>query len=165
MKLLAMLLALGVERLFSARRDAQGRHRIWDRLHAALPAEFWSSPALPPLAVLLPALCVFWIQRTLGDDGVGMLFAAAVLFACLGPRDLADDVQRLRAARAAGDGATVARLTRTLQMGPEPDADHRSLLGALFIQSHERLFGALWWFLALGRQAPRPIAWPAACRT
>jgi len=77
-------------------------------------------------------------------------FKALVLFLCLGPRDLADDVQKLRAARAAGDSATVTRLSGVLQMGPEPDADHRSLLGALFIQSHERLFGTLWWFLAAG---------------
>src|SRR5262249_33768735 len=33
---------------------------------------------------------------------------------------------------------------------PEPEANHRSLLGALFIQSHERVFGVLLWFSVAG---------------
>jgi membrane protein required for beta-lactamase induction len=150
MKFLAMLLALVAERLFSPHRDAATRLGYWPLLQKLLPfPAFWRSEIMPPLAVLPPALLAGWLQH---DSGVALLLPleAFILFLCLGPRDLADDVQRLRSARAAGDAATVARLTAVLQMGPEPDADHRSLLGALFIQSHERLFGTLWWFLAGG---------------
>lgn len=151
MKLLAMLLALAAERLFSPHRDAATRSGIWPALQRALPVPaFWRSPLMPPLFVLLPALLAFLIQRSIPGELLRLPFQALVLFLCLGPRDLADDVQRLRAARSAGDSATVTRLSASLQMGPEPDADHRSLLGALFIQSHERLFGMLWWFLAAG---------------
>ena len=151
MKLLAMLLALGFERLFSPHRDSANRREVWAFLQKLLPsAAFWQAAAMPPLLVIVPALLVLLLQREIHGDLFKLPFQALLLFLCLGPRDLADDVQKLRAARAAGDSATVTRLTGTLQMGPEPDADHRSLLGALFIQSHERLFGTLWWFLAAG---------------
>lgn len=151
MKLLAMLLALAAERLFSPHRDAATRSGIWPALHRILPfPAFWRSALMPPLFMLLPAALAFLIQRGIDGELLRLPYQALLLFLCLGPRDLADDVQRLRAARSGGDAATVSRLSASLQMGPEPDADHRSLLGALFIQSHERLFGMLWWFLAAG---------------
>jgi membrane protein required for beta-lactamase induction len=151
MKLLAMLLALAAERLFSPHRDAATRGGIWPALQGVIPvAAFWRSALMPPLFVLLPAALVFLIQRGIQNELLRLPYQALFLFLCLGPRDLADDVQRLRSARSSGDSATVTRLSASLQMGPAPDADHRSLLGALFIQSHERLFGMLWWFLAAG---------------
>jgi len=150
MSLIAMLLALGAEHLFSLHRDGGTERGLARRLLAAIPAGLRDSAALPWLFTLLGAGAVALFQT--GIDGVipRVIFAAIVLALSLGPRNLADDVQRLRAARSAGDGASVSRLTRSLQMGPEPDSNHRSLLGALFIQSHERRFGLLFWFLALG---------------
>ncbi len=146
-----MLLALGAERLFSPYRDSAQRHGVWTFLHRLLPvAGLWRSPLLPLLFAGLPALAVLLILRSIDSELLRLPYQALLLFLCLGPRDLADDVQKLRAARAAGDSETVMRLSGVLQMGPEPDADHRSLLGALFIQSHERLFGMLWWFVAAG---------------
>src|SRR3546814_3852854 len=65
--------------------------------------------------------------------------AALVLLLCLGPRDLTEDVHDLLAAREAGDIARVQQIARNLQRGPQPDASHRSLMGTLFIQSHEKL--------------------------
>jgi AmpE protein len=150
-KLLAMLLALAAERLFSAHRDASLHRGAWKLLQKLLPLpRFWRSAAMPPLLVFLSALLLHLAGRDAGSELIRLPFDALVLLLCLGPRHLADDIQRLRAARSAGDAVTVARLSQSLQMGPEPDADHRSLLGALFIQSHERLFGTLWWFLAAG---------------
>jgi membrane protein required for beta-lactamase induction len=151
MNLLAMLVALGAERLLSPYRDAATQRRLWSAplRRLALPA-LWRAAAMPPLLVLGAAALTLLLEQQLRGEALRLLYAGVVLFLCLGPRDLADDVQRLRAARAAGDAGEVARLTRLLQMGPEPDADHRSLLGALFIQSHERLFGTLWWFIVAG---------------
>ena len=150
MTLIAMLIALGIERLLSLHRDGSTALGWAQRLLQWLPAPLRNAAALPWLFAGVVALTVALFAHGIEGTVLKVLFAAAVLFLCLGPRDLADDVQRLRAARSAGDSATVARLTRNLQMGPEPDADHRSLLGALFIQSHERRFGALLWFLVLG---------------
>jgi membrane protein required for beta-lactamase induction len=151
MTLLAILLALAAERLLAAQRSPTAASdpvlaRLWPRL----PARLRQSPATPwGLAIglaLLTALALHAVSYALFE----LAFSAAILLVCFGARDLADDVQRLRAARSAGDAATVGRLTRALQRGPAPDADHRSLLGALFIQSHERRFGACLWFVALG---------------
>lgn len=149
MTLIALLIALIVERLLSP-------HRLGD----AAPRPPWSAfralhtlPVLPVLPWLLAAAgagVVALLHGAIENRPLDVLFDALMLLLCLGPRDLADDVQRLRSARSSGDSATVARLTRSLQLGPEPDADHRSLLGALFIQSHERRFGVLLWFIAAG---------------
>jgi membrane protein required for beta-lactamase induction len=148
LSLLAMLLALAAERLFSERRAALGgEHGRWA---AQLPGWLRDTPLLPWLLAIGIAIAVGLLGSLLHNALLRLAYGGAVLFACLGPRDLADDVQRLRAARSAGDSAAVARLTRLLQSGPAPDADHRSLLGALFIQSHERRFGVLLWFLAAG---------------
>ncbi|GAC1634335.1 MAG: CobD/CbiB family protein [Nevskia sp.] len=150
MILVAMLLALAGERLLSPYRDGVIAARFGSGLLRALPAGLRQQAALPWLLTGLAAGLVALLCDRIGSVVVQVPVAALVLFLCLGPRDLAEDVQRLRAARSAGDAATVARLTRLLQMGPEPDADHRSLLGALFIQSHERRFGVLLWFVVAG---------------
>jgi membrane protein required for beta-lactamase induction len=147
MSLLAMLLALVAERLLSAQRGRFASPTGWA---AQLPAWLRDAPWLPWLLAFGAAAIVAALASLLPDPLLRLAYGAVVLFFCLGPRDLADDVQRLRAARAAGDAAAVARLTRLLQSGPAPDADHRSLLGALFIQSHERRFGVLFWMLAAG---------------
>jgi AmpE protein len=151
MKLLALLLALGVERLFSPHRDAVLHRGLWDAIRRLLPIPaMWRSAVLPVLALVAFPLLAAWLDQLARTHRFEPLYAALLLFLCLGPRDLADDVHALRAARARNDDEAVARLIRALQSGPEPDADHRSLLGALFIQSHERVFGVLWWFLIAG---------------
>lgn len=150
MILLALLLALGAERLMSTRRDGGSVDSPLVRLWQLLPKPLRDAPFATWLLAFALAGLVALIGSSLSGGLTQLAYATAALFVCLGPRDLADDVQRLRAARAAGDAATVARLTRSLQRGPAPDADHRSLLGALFIQSHERRFGACLWFIVGG---------------
>lgn len=150
MILLAMLLALGAERLLSAHRSASTTDPVLAGLWPKLPTPIRSFVGTPWLLAIVAAALVALMARELSFALFELLFSAAVLLICFGPRDLADDVQRLRAARSAGDAATVTRLTRALQLGPVPDADHRSLLGALFIQSHERRFGACLWFVVAG---------------
>lgn len=145
-----MLLALGAERLLSSHRSGSPADPLLARLWPQLPAPLRRFAGTPWLLALAAALLIGGIAWQLHVALFELAFSAAVLLVCFGPRDLADDVQRLRAARSAGDAATVTRLTRVLQLGPMPDADHRSLLGALFIQSHERRFGACLWFIVLG---------------
>lgn len=145
-----MLLALGAERLLSSHRRGGSADPVLARLWPRLPAPLRRFAGTPWLLALAAALLVGGLAWQLHVALLELAFSAAVLLVCFGPRDLADDVQRLRAARSAGDAATVTRLSRVLQLGPMPDADHRSLLGALFIQSHERRFGACLWFMLLG---------------
>ncbi|MES2683357.1 MAG: regulatory signaling modulator protein AmpE [Pseudomonadota bacterium] len=150
MSFLAILLALGVERAFP-QGTALGESRLLALLLRGL--KRLDNPALPWLLTLLAVALTIALERLLGGALAGILFGAAALFCCLGPRDLADDVQRLIAAKARGDAVETERLSRALQSGPAPDESHRSLIGALFIQSHERLFGVLLWFMVLGPAA------------
>ncbi len=154
MLLIAILAALAAERLL-------GQARWWGRpfllqamtrgIRGSLPwRPLWSSPGVVPLLLLPPLALTSLLEQQIQSPFVDLGFSAGVLLLCLGPRDLADDVNQLLRMRAAGDDAAVRRLARALQRGPEPDPSHRSLIGALFIQSHERLFGILLWFFVLG---------------
>lgn len=151
MTLIAILLALLVEHFASHYRDAglyetRGGPLTW--LRRRLPSRrLWNFPLWPALLVLLPTVLVSLLRHCIDNSLLQLPYDALILFLCLGPRDLADDIHRLIAAREAGDDATVQRLTLALKRGPMPDTDARNLLGALFIQSHERLFGTLIWFI------------------
>lgn len=112
--------------------------------------QLWSSPAIVPLLLLPPLGLTALIEQQIENPFASLGFSALVLLLCLGPRDLADDLHEMLRAHAAGDDETTHRLARALQRGPRPDASHRSLVGAMFIQSHERLFGILLWFFVLG---------------
>lgn len=118
-------------------------------------AALWRGALAVPLVLALPVGLSAWLQQNINEPVLHLLFSAVVLFLCLGPRDLADDVKVWLDARAAGDTSTAERLARLLQKGPgryseNRPPDSRGLLGALFIQSHERLFGVLLWFFAFG---------------
>lgn len=154
MNFLAVMLALAVERAFP-QGTALGESRLLAGLLGRLRGllRIADGPALPWLLVALAIAITLAADAVVHGALLDILFSAAVLFFCLGPRDLSDDVQRLIAARAQGHAEEAERLSRVLQSGPDPDENHRSLLGALFIQSHERLFGVLLWFIALGPAA------------
>ncbi|MCI0750144.1 MAG: regulatory signaling modulator protein AmpE [Nevskiales bacterium] len=111
---------------------------------------YWRSAAAP--AVLLVAatagmVLLDWVVRHPLPD---LALEVVVLLLCLGSRHLDNDIQRLIEAREANDTQAERLLTLVLLRGPERNASRRSLIGALFIQSHERLFGVLLWFIAAG---------------
>lgn len=130
--------------------------RYLSALRGLIPvAALWRGALAIPLVLAPPLVLTGWLQDSLETPLLHLAFSALVLFLCLGPRDLADDVKLWLAARREGDKAQADRLARLLLQGPErysetDTPDSRSLLGALFIQSHERLFGVLLWFFAFG---------------
>ena len=120
-------------------------------LRRALPIKsLWDSWAAPFLLVLPSVWATYWAHSEIAHPPYEALFSAAVLLLCLGPRDLTTEIRRWMDAQEAGDSAKAEAVWRNLMRGPQPDASHRTVLGALFIQSHERLFGVLLWFFALG---------------
>lgn len=166
MTLIGILIALGLERVL-------GQFPGWGRpvlflayVHGALrlshSASLWRYWTTPLILIVPPVVLVYWVGGRIGNPFVDLAWSAAILVLCLGPRDLAEDVHALLEARNRGDESAVVSLSRTLQRGPQPDASNRSLLGALFIQSHERLFGVLLWFFLLG--APGAVAYRLASR-
>ena len=111
----------------------------------------WRNPIVLLLWIVLPVWWVGMVLEGIPSPILQVLLSAAVLLLCLGPRDLAGDIHRLQAAHEAGDQAAERRLTQSLRWdAPQAEPSHRSLLGSLFIQSHERLFGVLMGFLAFG---------------
>ncbi|MES0872914.1 regulatory signaling modulator protein AmpE [Sinimarinibacterium thermocellulolyticum] len=153
MSLIGILLALLLERVLG-QLPGWGRPVVFlaamRALHALSPARLWRSVLLPPLVVAPPVILTWWAFGRIEGPIVSLLLSATVLLLCLGPRDLAEDVHELLRARADGDEARAAQLARALQHGPNPGETHRSLVGALFVQSHEKLFGVLLWFFAFG---------------
>jgi len=125
-------------------------------LRRALPlSALWRGALALPLLLAPPVALCAWLQGAIESPVAHLLFSGLVLFVCLGPRDLADDVKLWLEARASGDQTSAERLARILHKGPGRYADGespqaRSLLGAMFIQSHERLFGVLIWFFVFG---------------
>lgn len=154
MTLLGILLALALER-------ALGHYRGWGRpmlylayvrtLQRVLSLRaIWTSWLAPVLLLVPPVFAVYYVHDMVSSPFLDVLLSAVVLLLCLGPRDLAEDVHSLLEARARGDSHTANQLSRALLRGPHSGDSRRTLIGALFIQSHERLFGVLFWFFAVG---------------
>lgn len=154
MTLIGVLVAIAFERLlgqFPGWGEPVALRWLLARAQTLLPLPaFWRAGPALLLWLLPPVLLVYGLGGLMANPLARLAFAAAVLLLCLGPRDLADDVSRLLEAREAGDEARAAHLAGVLMRGPQPESSQHSLLGALFIQSHERLFGVLLWFFALG---------------
>ncbi|MGB0956737.1 MAG: regulatory signaling modulator protein AmpE [Panacagrimonas sp.] len=158
MALIAILTALMLERLLGTQAwwsQTALLQRYVETLREMIKLRFvWSSAIIVPLIVLPPLLAVYWLNKNIQHPVLQLSFAGLLLLLCLGPRDLADDVKAWIRARERGDVDGAERIARSLQRVPETDESHvpdrRGLLGALFIQSHERLFGVLLWFFAFG---------------
>lgn len=154
MSFIGILLALILERVLSHAIFWQRPTLILGYVRAlmfVLPLDrLWRSWLAPLLIIALPLLLMSQLHGMIVNPIADLLWSAGILLLCLGPRDLSEDVHALLIAQAAGDLQAQARLARALQAGPHADPTHRTLLGALFIQSHERLFGVLLWFFVLG---------------
>lgn len=159
MSLIAIIVALVAERLLG-HVPGWGKSTLLRSyvggLRRLLPiGALWRGALALPLLLAPPVALCAWLQGAIENPVANLLFSGLVLFVCLGPRDLADDVRLWLEARASGDQPTAERLARLLQQGPgryvDGESPHpRSLLGAMFIQSHERLFGVLIWFFVFG---------------
>jgi len=154
MTLISLLLALGIERLLGHWSD-WGRPvlitawlRFWKIVAGTVGLSH--SVLLLPLLLVPPLWLVAEIKSQITSPFVAVALATLLLALCLGPRDLSEDVSDLIHARATGDEETARRISVRLQRVPGADESQRTLVGALFIQSHERLFGVLLWFFVLG---------------
>ncbi|MGQ0698101.1 MAG: regulatory signaling modulator protein AmpE [Panacagrimonas sp.] len=159
MTLIAILAALSAERALG-HIPGWGSPRLMRSYVSVLRRMFpgaavWRGALAIPLVLTPPLIAVWWLQRAIAEPVIGLVVSGVILFLCLGPRDLADDVRLWLDAREQNDQPTADRLGRLLQKGPgryrdNEQPDSRGLIGALFIQSHERLFGVLLWFFAFG---------------
>lgn len=160
MKLIALLLGLAIERLFTNLFNL-GELRLLDRYFDAGftvigRGRGWLAAGLAALVVLLAVAPVAWVAfefRHLlwGLPYIG--FATLVLLFSLGPRDLGTEVEDFIAATARGDTAMADQVARELLESDPPRETARRALAieeAVFVQSNNRTFGVLLWFMLLG---------------
>ena len=111
---------------------------------------YWRSWVSPVVLLAAACLATAFIDWQLSQPLADLAFGTVVLFLCLGPRNLASDLHRLLDAHDRNDRAAERTLTMSLLRVPGRTFTRRTLAGALFIQSHERLFGVLLWYFAIG---------------
>jgi membrane protein required for beta-lactamase induction len=112
--------------------------------------------AATALVVLVPVLPIAAVSAWLGSRLLGLpqfAFAVFVLLFAFGPRDLKDEVDDYVAALERGDRDAAAAGARELLEGDV--ARHRhgmraAVEEAVFVQANNRIFGVIFWFLALG---------------
>ncbi len=160
MTLVGILCALLLERLLShwpywRTHDLTAGWLEW--LRRTLPAAaFWGSSWGFLVLVLPPTLLVYAVlSQLIAPLGVVVELAGSVLvlLACLGPRDVTEEIGSYRAARDRGAEAAAELILQDLIAGPErggADPHGRSPVAASFVQGHERTFGVLLWFFVLG---------------
>jgi membrane protein required for beta-lactamase induction len=107
-------------------------------------------------AMLALPLLVFWLLLSVigGWHAIlAFLLTVAILFYCLGPDDLDDQVGALIAAIRGGNDAEANYLAQTLGRSAQPvPAETRGHTGveSILTDFQERVFGVLLWFLILG---------------
>lgn len=119
----------------------------------------WPRWAIYPSLVLVlavPALPVYLVSRGLkGDDifwDVAYLsFAVLIVFFCLGPRDLGSEVDEYCDAKDSGDDEAADRVLIEMSEAQRPRASDIEIVeDAIFVQSINRIFGVIFWFVVLG---------------
>jgi membrane protein required for beta-lactamase induction len=160
MKLIALILGFGMEhfatqllhlrelRVFDRYFDvalqlARGKHQI-----------FVLTVVIIGLAVLaLPVVFIhFWLRDAdIRWDLVYIAFALLVVFLCLGPRDLDDEVAEYCNALDAGDEEGAKRVLFEIAEAKRRGlSETEAIEDAIFIQAPNRIFGVVFWFIALG---------------
>jgi AmpE protein len=160
MKLIALMLGLALERL--ATRLLHLRELRWfdgyfdyGLAHARRrgPAVGY---ALLAAWLIVPLVPVLWVSSLLQRTGVAwdlpyLIFAVLVVFFCLGPRDLASEVDDYCAARDSNDLDRAGRVLFELSEGGGVRVSEiEAVEEAVFIQANNRLFGVVFWFTVLG---------------
>ena len=160
MILIALVLALLLEHGLTAvmhLRESRWLDRYCDwaeRLLAGLRG--WLLVPAAVLLVLLPAIPVGYAYLLLGSHLLGLpqlAFAVLVLLLSFGPRDLRVEVDDYLDALGRGDRDEAARRATELL---EADAAGRgaglreAVEDAIFVQANNRIFGVVFWFVALG---------------
>lgn len=160
MTLLALLLGLLLERTATRLLDLREPRWFDGYLDWALTRfqdlHGGSAFLVTVLLVLLPVMpvaLVAWAFREVPTGILFVCFGAFVLVFSLGPRDLKTEVDEYLRAIESGDRDAAARVAREIT---EHDAAQRTadtsstLEEAIFVQANNRVFGVLFWFMALG---------------
>lgn len=160
MTLISALLGIAADRLLTHLHEFRRYGRfLW---YVDWIRERFSGSAWDHIGGLLLVLAPLWlavglVQIWIADWLFGLvelLFYTAVFVYCLGPRDLAVDVDTYCEVCDSSDSALRQRAAGRLLRGgepPEPGADRtRRMSGAVLAEASDRLFAVLFWFALLG---------------
>ncbi|MDJ0834812.1 MAG: regulatory signaling modulator protein AmpE [Gammaproteobacteria bacterium] len=159
MAFLSILIALLVERIFP--QFIQFRRFDWLRGYAQWMDDLlhldrlggWAGSAL----LLLPLLLLTWIAEGMFEHTLFGLFElafnVAVIFFCLGPRDLDNQVEQYLDSIEIGDGQrrfNMAGHITTDEPAMELPEQAVQVSRAMLVQANRRLFAVMFWFTLLG---------------
>lgn len=160
MHLIVIILALFAERAlgqFRHWRDTDGFERYVAWIERRKSGARWLAHPSGVLVIAPPIIVVALIQWAIGYYlwlGVGWLFGVVVLLLSLGPRDLWEDVYALAHARGQADHDQSEALAFELcqrAIGYSREAmSNETVLGAVFVEGHERVLGILLWYFVAG---------------
>jgi len=160
MKFLALILGLILER-FATHVLHLRELRVFDGFYdAVLKLVARTQPLLAyPIIVVglavatLPVwLISYWLERPeILWDLAYLSFAVLVVFLCLGPRDLSEEVQEYCASLDANDSEAADRVLLEMSELENPQRNAIDVVeDAIFIQATNRIFGVVFWFMVLG---------------
>jgi AmpE protein len=160
MKLLALLIGLGIERVATQLfhlRELRTLDRLIDAgFRQAERFSGWTPILLVVLLATALVLPILAIRLALGDALFGapyLAFAVIVLFFSLGPKDIGEDIDEYCQALESGDGDRVQLTAKALTESDVPDdpaARTRMVEEAVCVQANNRLFAVIFWFVLLG---------------
>lgn len=160
MTLISALLGIAADRLLTHLHEYRQYDRFLqyvDWMRARFNGQAWEH--IGGLAVvLLPLWLLVWLLQVWVHDWLfglaGLLFYIAVFIYCLGPRDLAADVDTWCEVSDSSDSALRQRAAGRLLRGEAPPDDSaeraRRMSRAVLTESCDRLFAVLFWFVLLG---------------
>lgn len=112
---------------------------------------------LSAIIIVLPLLFIEQFVEGIFENGLFGLFKLAfgvvILYLCLGPKDLDQQIDDYIHAVGAGDQGLTTQSAEALNGGAVSSTlkeQNIQVVGAVFIQAHRRIFGCLFWFIALG---------------
>lgn len=160
MTLIALALGLVLEHMATALmhlRELRWFDRYYDACLHVIGG--WPRWAIYPgllLVLAVPALPVYLVSRGLkGEDifwdAAYLGFAVLIVFFCLGPRDLGSEVDEYCEAKDSGDDEAADRVLLEMSEAERPrTSDIDVVEDAIFVQSINRIFGVIFWFVVLG---------------
>jgi len=163
MKLLIVLITTAADkclreplRKLKALRRLDWYHRLVGLIEQKLGSvEAFKGPVGVAAMLALPLL-VFWLLLSVigGWHAIlAFLLTVAILFYCLGPDDLDDQVGALIAAIRGGNDAEANHLAQALGRSAQPvpaETRGHTVVESILTEFQERVFGVLLWFLILG---------------
>lgn len=159
MKLIALIIGLGLERVATDLLKLRELRFFDTYFDLGVRQAARAKGALRYLWLLvflaLPLVPVWLVSRALlGGDTWNLsflVFAVLVVFFCLGPRDLASEVDEYCEALAQGDEARARRVRTELAESEDPDGSEMQIVEeAIFEQATNRLFAVVLLFVLLG---------------